>query len=208
MILKLPNAGDAATLTITGVEEVAAKNPNWSSQLRFDAGEDCLFVPIASATRQLGRLGMADPADAIGRTLVFSRSENASGGAPYWNIGLPDSSSAPKPRKASAAPTPTRTPTPAPIARQPGSPARWSALEQAYRHALRIAYQEVGQMPNATIADTVAAAATLFIQAAKLGLLTETAPAPAEAAIPAAIAAHFDAVPAPLVHSDDDGLPF
>ena len=96
MILKLPNAGDTATLTITGVEEVAPKNPNWSSQYRFDAGEDCLYVPSGSATRQLGRLGFTDPAEAIGRTLVFSRAANASPGAqPYWNIDVASAPASP-----------------------------------------------------------------------------------------------------------------
>ena len=82
-IVKLQNVGDTATWRIAGCETVAGK---FGSQVKFtnDAG-DMMFLSQDTADRQLDRCGLTT-ATAVGETLVFFRSENAKGGAPYWNI--------------------------------------------------------------------------------------------------------------------------
>lgn len=82
-IVKLANVGDTATWHIAGCETVAGK---FGSQVKFtnDAG-DMMFLSQDTADRQLDRCGLTT-ATAVGETLVFFRSENSKGGAPYWNI--------------------------------------------------------------------------------------------------------------------------
>jgi len=47
----------------------------------------------------------------------------------------------------------------------------WPTLEATYRHCLAIAFRTVGKLPNATVADIQAGAATVFIQAQKADLV-------------------------------------
>jgi hypothetical protein len=87
-ILKLANAGDEATLDITGAEIVTGQ---YGEQVQFDAGEDRLYLPLSSAERQLERLGLAngkniDFGSIIGQRLVFSRTASPKPGVNYWNI--------------------------------------------------------------------------------------------------------------------------
>ena len=82
-IVKLANVGDSATWRIAGCETVAGK---FGAQVKFtNDGGDMMFLSQDTADRQLDRCGLTT-ATAIGETLVFFRSENAKGGAPYWNI--------------------------------------------------------------------------------------------------------------------------
>lgn len=87
VIIKLPNAGDTATLTITRCE---VKAGNFGEQVAFSAGEDVLFVGKDTADRQLLRCGfdVGDYAAVVGSTLRFSREANSKkpGAAPFWNI--------------------------------------------------------------------------------------------------------------------------
>jgi len=99
-IIKLPNAGDTATLTITRCE---VKAGNFGEQVAFSAGEDVLFIGKDTADRQLLRCIGKDTADrellrcrfdvgdyaaVVGSTLRFSREANSKkpGAAPFWNI--------------------------------------------------------------------------------------------------------------------------
>jgi hypothetical protein len=94
-ILKLPNVGDEATLTIAECEVVDGAV---GKQVKFvDVGGDILFLPQASADRQLDRIGLLlteeeggdeEPYAVVpGNVLRFSRSPNAKKGLkPYWNI--------------------------------------------------------------------------------------------------------------------------
>jgi hypothetical protein len=87
MIIKLPNANDTATLTITRCE---VKAGNFGEQVAFSAGEDVLFIGKDTADRQLLRCGfdVGDYHAVVGSTLRFSREANAKkpGAAPFWNI--------------------------------------------------------------------------------------------------------------------------
>jgi len=100
MIIKLPNANDTATLTITRCE---VKAGNFGEQVAFSAGEDVLFIGKDTADRQLlrcigkdtadrellrSRFDVGDYAAVVGSTLRFSREANAKkpGAAPFWNI--------------------------------------------------------------------------------------------------------------------------
>ena len=86
-IIKLPNAGDTATLTITRCE---VKAGNFGEQVAFTAGDDVLFVGKDTADRQLLRCGfdVGDYGAVVSSTLRFSREANAKkpGAAPFWNI--------------------------------------------------------------------------------------------------------------------------
>ena len=99
-IIKLPNAGDTATLTITRCE---VKAGNFGEQVAFSAGDDVLFVGKDTADRQLLRCGfdVGDYGAVVGSTLRFSREANAKkpGAAPFWNIEV---SSAGEARQAAA----------------------------------------------------------------------------------------------------------
>lgn len=87
MIIKLPNADDTATLTITRCE---VKAGNFGEQVAFSAGDDVLFIGKDTADRQLLRCGfnVGDYHAVVGSTLRFSREANAKkpGAAPFWNI--------------------------------------------------------------------------------------------------------------------------
>ena len=87
MIIKLPNANDSATLTITRCE---VKAGNFGEQVAFSAGDDVLFIGKDTADRQLLRCGfdVGDYHAVVGSTLRFSREANAKkpGAAPFWNI--------------------------------------------------------------------------------------------------------------------------
>lgn len=82
-ILKLQNEGDEHTMTVTECKAVAG---NYGEQVLFSDGNDSLYLPKASADRQLERLGL-DYISAVGMNLTFSRDPNPKKGAkPYWGV--------------------------------------------------------------------------------------------------------------------------
>lgn len=84
-ILKLQSAGESLTMTVKHAEVTAGK---FGSQVKFENTDgDVLFVSQQTAERQLSRIPLAVE-ECAGETLVFSRDENRSGGAPYWGIRL------------------------------------------------------------------------------------------------------------------------
>ncbi len=84
-ILKLKEAGDTATLVITACEKVEGE---YGMQVKFDADNgDVIYVPQSSVDRQMDRMGVADYASCVGKTLTFFRAPNHKpGGKPFWNI--------------------------------------------------------------------------------------------------------------------------
>jgi hypothetical protein len=96
-IIKLANAGDAATWKVTDCETVAGK---FGSQVKFTAENgDILFISAETAERQLNRCGLTTET-AIGETLTFSRQANTKtpGAAPYWSIEVAGPQAAPSKR--------------------------------------------------------------------------------------------------------------
>jgi hypothetical protein len=83
--LQLENAGDAATITVQYVNEVATK---FGTKLVFVGTDntETPLIPDTTADKQLARLQL-DRASAVGETLTFSRAANPSG-KPYWNIDV------------------------------------------------------------------------------------------------------------------------
>jgi hypothetical protein len=93
-ILKLQNVNDSATFRVKQAEVVAGK---FGPQVKFEAENgDLLFISEDTAKRQLSRIPL-EVIDCAGETLTFYRSENKSGGAPYWNISVADAVDRSKP---------------------------------------------------------------------------------------------------------------
>ena len=98
-ILKLPDVGNTATMTITACEVVAGQ---FGQQVKFsDAKGNDLYLPKKSADGQLLRISFdsgendedgqpaVDYAAVVGEVLVFSRTPNSKPGSkPYWDIAL------------------------------------------------------------------------------------------------------------------------
>lgn len=160
-ILKLQNAGDVATLDITGCEVVEG---NYGQQVKFQSGDDTLYLPDTSAFRQLERIGL-DVETAVGERLTFSRSASTKPGAkPFWNIAVATS------------PIETHNPLPAiPSAKTPTSmtPSEEKPrLHRLYLRATRLVLDEVVPLyvkAGIGCSDTAVAAMTaaLFIAASK-----------------------------------------
>lgn len=168
-ILKLQNAGDVATLNITGCEVVEG---NYGQQVKFEAGDDTLYLPDTSAFRQLERIGL-DVETAVGKRLIFSRAASTKPGAkPFWNIDLGKADQTLSDRAHGvefrvpingAIP-----PTPIPTA-EPGEKPR---LDRLYLRATRLVLDEVVPLyvkAGIGCSDTAVAAMTaaLFIAASK-----------------------------------------
>ncbi len=82
-ILKLVNEGDAHTMVVTECKTVTG---NYGEQVLFSDGTDTLYLPKASADRQLDRLGL-DESSVVGMNITFSRDPNSKKGAkPYWGM--------------------------------------------------------------------------------------------------------------------------
>ena len=82
-ILKLVNEGDEHTMTVTECKTVTG---NYGEQVLFSDGTDTLYLPKASADRQLDRLGL-DESSVVGMNITFSRDPNPKKGAkPYWGM--------------------------------------------------------------------------------------------------------------------------
>lgn len=172
-IIKLANAGDAATWKVTDCETVAGK---FGSQVKFTAENgDVLFISAETAERQLNRCGLTTET-AIGETLTFSRQANTKtpGAAPYWSIEVAGPQAAPSKRLAPPAPVQTEV--------VGGLDARMSianAYLALYQHVRRALPQEAAEAVQA-------ATATIWISWDKRGLqpdgrdakpTTETGPA-------------------------------
>ena len=89
-VIKMPSEGDTLTMHCVRCEVVEGQ---FGEQIKFtDSRGDALFLPRASADRQLGRIGFADAemviyGDVDGQTLVFSRDANPKMPAkPFWSI--------------------------------------------------------------------------------------------------------------------------
>jgi hypothetical protein len=89
-IIKMPAEGDAVTMHVVKCEVVEGQ---FGEQVKFtDTRGDALFLPRASADRQLSRIGFADEemvlyGDVDGNTLAFVRAHNDKMPAkPFWNI--------------------------------------------------------------------------------------------------------------------------
>jgi hypothetical protein len=156
-IIKLANAGDAATWKVTDCETVAGK---FGSQVKFTAENgDVLFISAETAERQLNRCGLTTET-AIGETLTFSRQANTKtpGAAPYWSIEVAGPQAAPS----------KRLPAPAPVTTEVvgGLDARMSianAYLALYRHVR-------GTLPQESAEAVQAATATIWISWDKRGL--------------------------------------
>lgn len=111
-VLKLINEGDEHTMDVSRCEVVSG---DYGPQVLFSDGTNDLYLPQASADRQLTRMG-TNYAAVVGMTLRFSRDHNPKKGAkPFWGInyagvdaaeGQP-SSAVVVPKKSEAAPTPS-----------------------------------------------------------------------------------------------------
>lgn len=158
-IIKLANAGDAATWKVTDCETVAGK---FGSQVKFTAENgDVLFISAETAERQLNRCGLTTET-AIGETLTFSRQANTKtpGAAPYWSIEVAGPQAAPSKRLA--------PPTPVAVTTEVvgGLDARMSianAYLGLYKH-VRAA------LPNEAAEAVQAATATIWISWDKRGI--------------------------------------
>jgi hypothetical protein len=89
-VIKMPAEGDAVTMHVAKCEVVEGQ---FGEQVKFtDTRGDALFLPRASADRQLARIGFADQemvlyGDVDGNTLAFVRAHNDKMPAkPFWNI--------------------------------------------------------------------------------------------------------------------------
>ena len=85
-IIKLQNAGESLTATVTKAERVQGQ---YGEQVKFTLPDGDLYVPLDSALRQLERIPLAVE-ECAGETLVFARDPNNSrpGAKPYWGIRL------------------------------------------------------------------------------------------------------------------------
>ena len=85
-IIKLQNAGESLTATVTKAERVQGQ---YGEQVKFTLPDGDLYVPLDSALRQLERIPLAVE-ECAGETLVFARDPNNSrpGAKPYWAIRL------------------------------------------------------------------------------------------------------------------------
>jgi hypothetical protein len=102
-IIKLANVDDSATFVIKDAALVQGK---FGPQIRFESdGGDLLFISQDTAMRQLGRIPL-ELHECAGETLTFSRSENKSGGAPYWNITIADAVERSQPAEPVRVPSP------------------------------------------------------------------------------------------------------
>jgi hypothetical protein len=84
-ILKLTEPGSSLTFEVADLEIVKG---DLGEQVKFETKSgDILYVPSASVTRQLDRVGVAEIDDLKGREVHFSRSEQlGKNGKPFWNL--------------------------------------------------------------------------------------------------------------------------
>ena len=222
-ILKLKNAGDAATFT---VKSATVEEGQFGEQIKFVSAEngDILYIGKDSAERQLVRCGFGDGSgvhyDEIpGHALHFSRTPNAKkpGAAPFWNIELVTEGE----RKAAAvpskrlieAPNDATSPQVAAALSLPAAKGSWvdlvADLVNAYRETWTLVSEIQGE--GATPDSIQAGVATILIAADKRGIAVPAgaaaSPAPTKSA-PMKSAPPRRDDPSDLPDANGDDLPF
>jgi hypothetical protein len=157
-ILKLANGPHTLT-----VRTCTADEGNFGPQVKFDDGQDCVFLSESAAEKQMARLGLTMET-VIGKTLVFS--QTVKDGRTYNNI---DFAGSPTIAGATAAARQTATPAPG---RAAAPPKDMPTLIRLYAECVDGAMMTLGAKLEAAQVpfdggDIAAAAATLFIQANK-----------------------------------------
>lgn len=214
-IIKLQNAGESLTATVTKAERVQGQ---YGEQVRFTLPDGDLYVPLDSALRQLERIPIAIE-ECQGETLVFARDPNNSrpGAKPYWGIRLAGAADRAAPSKrlsyaeanAAQAPAPRTTP-------QVNPPITGAALAQEKARMARAYLDLFGyvksqpEMQGVSDVAVQAAAATIWIAWTQQGLnKADPAPAPkAEPPKPQPSKPPHDFSNFPPEPDGDDSLPF
>lgn len=180
-ILKLQNAGDEHTMTITQCE--VAKG-NYGEQVKFSDGTDLLYLPKDTADRQLQRLSLGYD-ECVGMTLTFSRDPNPKPGAkPYWGISFADlagETPKPKPQAPSTAPAPVSVIPPE--QRREGVVQNYLMLWDVMAHHLAQTSQKYGYGLDA--AAIQAATATVWISWKDKGIQPDAVTPPGRITTPA-----------------------
>ena len=211
-ILKLVNEGDAHTMTVTECKTVTG---NYGEQVLFSDGTDTLYLPKASADRQLDRLGL-DESSVVGMNITFSRDPNPKKGAkPYWGMsyaGTEPAQAKPTARVEPAKPAATGGVQP----RREAVLAQYLLLWDAVAGHLAQTSQKYGYGLDA--AAIQAATATVWISWKDKGIQPDgldvkPAEKPPEVKMPTPSGKRvpppdFSKIPPPDDHDMDDSLPF
>lgn len=200
-ILKLQNAGDEHTMTITQCE--IAKG-NYGEQVKFSDGTDLLYLPKDTADRQLQRLTL-DYEGCVGMTLTFSRDPNPKPGSkPYWGISFASESEAPKPKPQAPAAPVTVIP---PEQRREGVVQNYLMLWDAMALHLAQTAKKYGYGLDASAIQ--AATATVWISWKDKGIQPDAVTPPGRITTPAPSGKRLaPPVTLPPENPDDDALPF
>lgn len=84
--IKLTDAGSSHTLLVKAV--TVNKSGNWPDY-EFTDGSDTVVVPQKAADRQIGRLGVQNISETVGRWITVSRSTEAgANGKHFWNLDV------------------------------------------------------------------------------------------------------------------------
>ena len=209
-IIKLQNAGESLTATVTKAERVQGQ---YGEQVRFTLPDGDLYVPLDSALRQLERIPIAIE-ECQGETLVFARDPNNSrpGAKPYWGIRLAGAADRAAPSKRlsyAEAAKPISTP-------QVNPPITGAALAQEKARVARAYLDLFGyvksqpEMQGVSDVAMQAAAATIWIAWTQQGMnKADPAPAPkAEPPKPQPSKPPHDFSNFPPEPDGDDSLPF
>jgi hypothetical protein len=203
-ILKLQNAGEEHTMTITQCE--VAKG-NYGEQVKFSDGTDLLYLPKDTADRQLQRLSL-DYDGCVGMTLTFSRDPNPKPGAkPYWGISFADlAGETPKPKPQASAPAAPVSVIP-PEQRRDGVVQNYLLLWDIMAHHLAQTSQKYGYGLDATAIQ--AATATVWISWKDKGIQPDAVTPPGRITTPAPSGKRLaPPITLPPENPDDDSLPF
>lgn len=208
-IIKLQNAGESLTATVTKAERVQGQ---YGEQVKFTLPEGDLYVPLDSALRQLERIPLAVE-ECAGETLVFARDPNNSrpGAKPYWGIRVAGAADRQPPTKRltyQEAAKPVSTP-------QANPPITGASLAQEKARVARAYLDLFGyvksqpEMQGVSDVAVQAATATIWIAWNQQGL-TKAEPAKVEPPNPVAQPPKpphdfSDFPPEPV---DEDSLPF
>ena len=206
-ILKLQNAGESLTATVTKAERVQGQ---YGEQVKFTLPDGDLYVPLDSALRQLERIPLAVE-ECQGETLVFARDPNNSrpGAKPYWGIRLAGAADRAAPSKrlsyteanTAQAPAPRATPQ-APVSDVTAERVR---VAQEYLDLLNwVKAQDKTLTPDAA----QAAAATIWITWGQMNLRSKPPAPKAEPPKPQPPKPPHDFSNFPPEPTEDDSLPF
>lgn len=150
----LKPANGPHTLTVKAVTQ---EEGNFGPQVKFDGGDNIIYLSEAGAMQQLARLNL-NPLTAVGQTLVFSQTKKD--GKTFNNISLPGAND-PAPSSAASHAAPVRQ-----------APKDMTELTRLYAECVDSAMMTLGAKLEAagvpfSGSDIAAGAATLFIQANK-----------------------------------------